>query len=109
MVLCTCQSCELHHITIYDRGRIITDITQSEFWKELDIHEIQHWLNYVLDVADVLENALDFLAHCKVKDGFLTYQYEFRPYPQMDRISSRVDQKSMTVFADDKEAATITI
>lgn len=53
------------------------------------------WLKGLLTVDEVLERSL-FRAHCALAGNSLTYDYEFVPYPEMERVEGRkVESRTM--------------
>ena len=78
---------------VRDLARSVTSICspfskEGEFRAELKLTENEAWLEGLLTVDQVLKYAL-FHATCDIKDHSLTYDYEFRPYPAMDRVTGR--------------------
>lgn len=60
----------------------------GQFKTTLALEDHQDWLDGILDVRDVLKFSL-YEAKCVIKGGNLTYQYQFTPFPGMDRVKAR--------------------
>lgn len=96
---------------VRDLARSVTSICspfskEGEFKAELKLTEHEDWLKGLLTIDQVLKYAL-FHATCEIKDHGLTYDYEFKPYPGMDRVAGRKvhirDQDAKNVVSDDAD------
>jgi signal transduction histidine kinase len=97
---------------VRDLNRAVTSICspfdlEGDFKAKLVLAENKDWLEGLLTVDQVLEYAL-FRAHCDIRGRQLLYEYEFRPFPAMDRVKSRkVDRmetkNAMNLSIDDTE------
>jgi len=73
--------------------RAVTSISSpfkepEDFKAHLKIEPPTDWLDDLLDLETVLDYAL-YEATCLIEDGSVTYDYEFRPLPGMDRVDGR--------------------
>ena len=103
---------------VWDKGmvrelaRAITSICspfdeEGEFKTELILLDHKEWLEGMLDIEKVLEYSL-FRAQCDIqpdskepKNIILSYNYEFVPYPAMDKIKGRKEKKtSMSLHSE---------
>jgi signal transduction histidine kinase len=62
--------------------------TVGDFKTKLVLEDHEDWLHGLLDIKDVLKFSL-YKAKCLLKGAKLTYEYEFTPFPGMDRVESR--------------------
>ena len=60
----------------------------GDFKANLVLEDHEEWLEGLLDVNDVLKFSL-FKAKCLLKGAKLIYEYEFKPFPGMDRVEPR--------------------
>lgn len=82
-----------------DNSRNETTPTSSEFKASLVLTENREWLKGILTVDQVLDYAL-FTAHCDIVGNTVKYDYEFTPYPAMDKVEARaVSGRTVTIEA----------
>jgi len=80
-----------------DNSKNKTTPISSEFKAKLVLTENQEWLKGILTVDQVLDYAL-FTAHCDIEGNTVKYDYEFTPYPAMDKVEARtVRGRTVTV------------
>ncbi len=60
----------------------------GDFKTQLILQDHEEWLLGLLDVKDVLKFSL-YRAKCVLKGNRLTYEYQFTPFPGMDRVEPR--------------------
>ena len=78
---------------VRDLARAINAISSpftvaGDFRTRLVLQDHEEWLEGLLDVKDVLKFSL-YKAKCLLKGAKLVYEYEFKPFPGMDRVESR--------------------
>jgi len=78
---------------VRDLFRSVTSICspfdkKGEFKARLILTENKDWLKGLKTVNEMLEFAL-FRAKCKITENLLTYEYEFEPFPSMDKVGGR--------------------
>lgn len=61
---------------------------EGEFKVDLKLTENKEWLKELMTVDEVLEYSL-FRANCNILKNQLTYNYEFKPFPAMDKVATR--------------------
>jgi signal transduction histidine kinase len=69
---------------------------EGEFKAELILSENSEWLKDLMTVDEVLEYSL-FRAKCNVQGNHVTYDYEFIPLPNMNRVTSRQEKKTTPI------------
>ncbi len=93
---------------VRDLARAINSICspfreEGEFTTSLNLTENADWLEGLLSIDKALEYAL-FKASCDIKGNLLTYEYEFTPFPAMDKVKPRKevrpDDKAVKVTSD---------
>ena len=73
----------------------------GEFKTKLVLEDHEEWLLGLLDVRDVLKFSL-YRAKCVIKGAKLTYDYQFTPFPGMDRVEPRTVTHSILLGGSKK-------
>lgn len=78
---------------VRDLARAVSAISSpfsgvGDFKTQLVLQDHEDWLLGLLDIKDVLKFSL-YRAKCLLKGSRLTYEYQFTPFPGMDRVEAR--------------------
>jgi len=75
--------------------------TENNFKIDLIIKDHDEWLKGLLSIKEVLEYAL-FRSKCEINGRKLKYEYEFQPYPAMDKVKGRKTNKEILISENEE-------